>query len=152
MRQQARCYSCSKENSKHPHIQATEKAGNEITNRHRNNSFGRHLSIALQPNKIHLHSNGWEAFEFLSVFHNFQRCKIAPNNLVQLPLSIYSTQFTAVPWKTSSLAVIIVHSDYDLDLFDKTGNVSERIKIKSVLIYSVFSSNFPSWFPCKLVQ
>ena len=77
MRQQARCYSCSKENSKHPHIQATEKAGNEITNRHRNNPFGRHLSIALQPNKIHLHSNGWEAFEFLSVFHNFQRCKIA---------------------------------------------------------------------------
>lgn len=77
MRQQARRYSCSKENSKHPHIQATEKAGNEITNRHRNNPFSRHLSIALQPNKIHLHSNGWEAFEFLSVFHNFQRYKIA---------------------------------------------------------------------------
>ena len=55
----------------------------------------------------------------LSVIHNFQRCKIAPKNLVQLPLCVYSRQYIAVPWNTSSLAVIIVHSDYGLNLLDK---------------------------------
>lgn len=50
----------------------------EITNRHRNNPFSRHLSICIATrSKKFCIPMDEKHLEFLSVFHNFQRYKIA---------------------------------------------------------------------------